>query len=175
MYKVKTSDPEKKYNESPNKLKILIVDDDDNARVSLKDIIKIRGHDVVTLDEGMKCVNRCSTDKFDIIFMDYHINDIDRDIGVLNGTDVTDMVHECFNVDSMVYAYTGDRTQDAVKHFKQSNMQGAFIKPVDPILMIEFMKIVETDRNDQGKLSKLAIKSKNFIYFVKRHTKNSPR
>lgn len=165
MYKVKTSDPCQRYNEDIRKLKLLIVDDDDNARESLNDILKARGHEVTSLDEGMKCVNRCSKNNFDIIFMDYHINDIDNEIGELNGTDVTKMVRDCFDVESLIYAYTGDNTSRAIKKFKDNKMKGAFIKPVDPLLVLEFLKIVEANKNDYVKLSRLAIKNKNFMYF----------
>lgn len=171
MYKVKTSDPEQKYKETNKKLKLLIVDDDDNARESLEVILKTRGHDVVALDEGMKCVNRCFDNKFDIIFMDYHINDIDNEIGELDGTDVTRMVRECFDVDSLIYAYTGDNTTYAINQFKENNMKGAFIKPVDPILIIEFLKIVEINKDDQAKLGRLSLKNKNFLYFDKKTQK----
>ena len=65
-------------------LKVLIVDDDKNSGESLRDIIKYRGHDVTLLDEGMKFVNRIggsdTSDTFDIIFMDYHTNEIEHDI-----------------------------------------------------------------------------------------------
>src|SRR5680860_1589995 len=105
MYKTEITDPELKYNDTKKTLKILIVDDDLNSRESLRDIIKTQGHDVTTLDEGMKCVNRCSQNDFDIIFMDYHINDLD---GELNGMDIAQMVKEYFDINVIIYAYTGD-------------------------------------------------------------------
>ena len=171
MYKVKTSNPSKKCNEKVKKLNLLIVDDDDNARASLEEILKIRGHNVTSLDEGMKCVNRCSDNKFDIIFMDYHINDIDHEIGKLDGTDVAVMVRDCFDVNSLIYAYTGDNTDNAIKQFKSNNMRGAFIKPIDPTLILEFLKIVEENKDDHVKLSRLSLKSKNFLYFDKQNKK----
>ena len=115
----------------------------------------------------MKCVNRCSENIFDIIFMDYHINDIDGEIGDLSGIDVTLMVREFFNNNSIVYAYTGDNTADAINDFKGNNMKGAFIKPVDPMLIDEFLQIVEKNIDDCAQLRKLAIKKKNFMYFSK--------
>jgi CheY-like chemotaxis protein len=164
MYKTKISDPDQKYIHSVKKLKILIVDDEDNSRNSLRDLIDSRGHLVTTLDEGMKCVNRCSEIKFDIIFMDYHINDPN---GELDGTDVVRMVRECFDNNSIIYAYTGDSTVKAINDFKKNNLKGALIKPVEPSLINEFFMIIENDTNldDTVQLSKLAIKRKNFMYF----------
>lgn len=170
MYKTKTADPEQKYVPEHRKLKVLIVDDDENSRESLKDIISSRGHSVTALDEGMKCVNRCSEFTFDIIFMDYHINELEGDmITELCGTDVTQMVRECFEVDTIIYAYTGDNSISAVNDFKKNNMKGAFIKPVTPGLMNEFFTIVEKNMDDITQLLKLSTKRKNFMYFGKKN------
>lgn len=165
MYITKIADPKKRYKNNNKKLNILIVDDDANSRDSLKDIIKVRGHHVVTLDEGLKCVNRCSENIFDMIFMDYHIGDLDGD---LVGTDVIRMVRECFDVDTIIYAYTGDDSIDAINNFKKNNMKGAFIKPVDASIINEFFSIIEKNMDDISQLSKLSLKKKNFKYFNKK-------
>lgn len=167
VYRSQVSDPDQRYKESGKKLNILIVDDDENSRDSLRDMIKMRGHNVTTLDEGMKCVNRCSQNKYDIIFMDYHIDDIDGDIGELSGTDVIRIVRDCFDVDSVIYAYTGDNTTKAIEDFKTNNMKGAFIKPVEPSLIADFLKSAEKNLDDSVQLRKLAMKKKNFLYFSK--------
>src|SRR5579872_2058650 len=100
MYKAKIFDPNQDYIIGNKSLNVLIVDDDENSRESLKEIIKTRGHKVITLDEGLKCVNRCAETTFDIIFMDYHIGDLD---GELNGTDIVQMIRECFDVNAYIY------------------------------------------------------------------------
>src|SRR5271156_2220316 len=115
MYKVNIGDCIGRCTHNINKLDILIVDDDELPRESLKDIIKVREHNVTTLDEGLKCVNRCYEKKYDIIFMDYHIKDMDDE---LNGVDITKLVKECFDNETMVYAYTGDSSTEAIKTFK---------------------------------------------------------
>lgn len=170
MYKTKTGNPAQKSLPVQKKLNILIVDDDENSRESLKDIISGRGHNVTTLDEGMKCVNRCSENTFDIIFMDYHINELEGDmITELCGTDVTQMVRECFNVETTIYAYTGDNSMSAINDFKKNRMKGAFIKPVTPGLMNEFFTIIEKEMDDIPQLLKLSLKRKNFMYFGKKN------
>lgn len=165
MYNTKISDPNQKYKDSIKRLNILIVDDDKASRESLADMIKTRGHNITTLDEGMKCVNRCSNNKYDIIFMDYHMGDIGNDLGELNGATVTQMVRDCFDINSIVYAYTGDNTQDAMNQFKANNMRGVFVKPVETSLITEFFKIVEKNMDDHIQLSKLALKRRNYIHF----------
>ena len=164
MYKVRLSDPMERYRDSEKKLNILIVDDDENSRESLRYILSSKGHNITTLDEGMKCVSRCSNIKFDLIFMDYHINDLD---GTITGTDITKMVKECFEIDTPIYAYTGDNSRDAINDFKRNNMKGAFIKPVNPSLIYNFLQINEEEENNNIYLPRLARKNKNFMYFGK--------
>jgi CheY-like chemotaxis protein len=165
MYSRKVSDPDLRSLENVKKLNILIVDDDDGSRESMKYIIERRGHKVTTLDEGMKCVNRCSENNFDIILMDYHINDLD---GELNGIDIIEIIRECFDIDALIYAYTGDNSMCAIEKFKNNNIKGAFIKPIEPSMINEFLTIVEKNIDDRILLSKLSIKRKNFLYFMKK-------
>jgi CheY-like chemotaxis protein len=164
MYNSKIFDPEQKYKQSFKRLNILIVDDDENSRYSLRDLIKIRGHNVITLDEGMKCVNRCSDNIFDIIFMDYHINDLE---GEVTGIEITNIIRDCFNNESIIYAYTGDNSTEAINEFKSNNMKGVFIKPIEPLLLNEFFMVIEKNIDDFKQLSKLSLKRKNFKYFGK--------
>jgi CheY-like chemotaxis protein len=95
-----TDDTASACKETRTGLKILIVDDDKNSGESLRDIIRYRGHSVTLLDEGMKFVNRMNEEEFDLIFMDYHTNEInpdareaDRTISMM-GDDDSDMVDD---------------------------------------------------------------------------------
>jgi CheY-like chemotaxis protein len=164
MYSIKTGDPLMNYKNAKKPLNILIVDDEDMSRDSLKDMIMLRKHNVTTLDEGMKCVNRCAKVRFDLIFMDYHINDLGGD---LDGTDIISMVKGSFDIDSLIFAYTGDSSTEALAQFKKNGMQGALIKPVDAKLLDQFMDLIEQYGNDSKKLSRLAMTNKNFYYFAK--------
>jgi len=165
MYKSHVSDPERGYNEYNKKLNILIVDDDTYSRESLQDIIKTRGHNVTALDEGMKCINRCSNQNYDIIFMDYHMDTLGEDLGEIDGATITNMLNECFEKDYIIYAYTGDNSAEAIKHFKDNNMKGVFVKPVEPSLIIDFLKIMESNTESNRMLTRLSMKNKNFMYF----------
>lgn len=165
MYKKNVGDPDQRYKNNIKKLNFLIVDDDQASRESLRDMLKTRGHNVTTLDEGMKCVNRCSEYKYDVIFMDYHMDNLGDGLGEIDGTTVTQIVRDCFDIDCIVYAYTGDNSLTAITQFKENNMKGAFVKPVEPSLITEFLKIIENNIDDQTQLYKLSMKRKNFMFF----------
>lgn len=142
-------------------LNILIVDDDVEASKYFAKILKMRGHNVATLDEGIRCVSRCLDNEYDIIFMDYHIDDI-------NGDEVTKIIKDDYSNTSMVFAYTGDKSDEAIKSFKESGMLGAIIKPIDMDLFSDIMNVLEKDINrlDRPRLKRISRRSRgNIVIF----------
>ena len=164
MYHTTISQPSHGYAVPPKPLNILIVDDDDHSRDLMKQLIESHGHQVTALDEGMKCINRCNECVFDLIFMDYHTNDLD---GEVNGADILGMARECFDIKSHVYAYTGDNTAESVEVFRKNDMKGVFVKPVSARLVDDFLTIIEKNMDNSSMLSRLAIRNRNFMYFGK--------
>ena len=132
-YRYKTSNT---YNKRI-KLNILIVDDDENASELFKEILELRGHNVVTLNEGVRCISNIQTQKYDLIFLDYHIGDID-------GVDLADFIKDIFKSNALIFAYTGDNSSTAVTKFKETGMNGALIKPIDCDLIDKIMNLIET-------------------------------
>ena len=124
------------------KLNILIVDDDINSLNLFKEILELRGHNVVTLDEGMKCISKCINNTYDIIFVDYHIGDI-------NGVELTDCLKDVLHTESIIFAYTGDNSQEAIDKFKNIGMKGAIIKPIDLNIIDNIINQFETN-NDKS-------------------------
>jgi len=149
------------------KLKILIVDDDDNASELFKDILELRGHNVITLNEGVSCISNIQRNQYDLIFLDYHIGDID-------GVDLADFIRDIFKSNALIFAYTGDNSLSAVNKFKQNGMNGALIKPIDYNLINTIMTLIENtnkintgtiNKEIIGKLEKINDKSLICFYF----------
>lgn len=129
------------------KLNILIVDDDTKSSELFKEILELNGYNVNTLDEGMKCISRCMTDKYDIIFLDYHIGDID-------GADLADCLKDVLKTKSLIYAYTGDSNPDIIKKCQDIGMNGALIKPININLINNIMKTIEQNvENNNNKFN----------------------
>lgn len=110
-------------------LNILIVDDDNNNAENLKTILNIRGHNVKIVDDGMRCITHCKdADKnYDIVFLDYHLDDLD-------GAKVADIIknnEDNGNKKTLIFAYTGDNSSEAIEEFKKAGMDGVIIKPMD--------------------------------------------
>ena len=105
-------------------LNILIVDDDIHSSELFKEILESRGHNVKTLDEGVKCLSNCIKNKYDIIFLDYHIGDLD-------GVELADCLKDVLKSKSNIYAYTGDSDPLIMKKCREIGMNGAIIKPIN--------------------------------------------
>jgi len=122
------------------KLNILIVDDDINSSDLFKEILELRGHNVTTLDEGVKCISKCLNSNYDIIFLDYHIGDID-------GVELADCLKDVLKIKSCIYAYTGDNNQKTIDKFKNIGMNGVLIKPININNINNILIDLETKKN----------------------------
>lgn len=125
------------------KLNILIVDDDTSSSDLFKEILELRGHNVTTLDEGVKCISKCLNSNFDIIFLDYHIGDID-------GVELTDCLKDVLKIKSSIYAYTGDNNQKTIDKFKNIGMHGVLIKPININNINNILINLETNKNNNN-------------------------
>jgi len=134
-----------------NKLNILIVDDDTNSSELFKEILELHGHTVTTLDEGVKCISKCLKNKFDIIFLDYHIGDID-------GVELADCLKDILKTESQIYAYTGDNNPSSIQKFKDVGMNGVFFKPININIINNFISLFTTNK-------KINKQSNSVIYF----------
>lgn len=115
---------------------ILIVDDDVDVARTLKTLLELRGHHITIVDDGLRCITHCRDRErhYDIVFMDYHMEGLD-------GAEVAEIVKSgdaLHDKKTLIFAYTGDNSQDALTEFKQAGMDGAIIKPVD-IASIELL------------------------------------
>lgn len=157
MYKNKIS--ERYIYNKKKSLNILIVDDDSDCSNLFMKILELRGHKVDLINEGIRCVSKCYNTNYDIIFMDYHIEDID-------GDQISLIIREDLNNKSNIFAYTGDKSLNAINTFKNSGMDGALYKPIDINLLNDIMNIFEDDQDDLDKesLYRLSKKSKGNIF-----------
>lgn len=115
-----------KLAESVNRknMNILIVDDDLEGAECLKEILELHGHRVNIIDDAVRCITLCQNNKYDIVFMDYHMQGLD-------GTQLTVILKDQKVGKTVIFAYTGDNSKSAIVQFKEAGMNGAIIKPVD--------------------------------------------
>jgi CheY-like chemotaxis protein len=115
-----------KLTEPTNKknMNILIVDDDIMGAECLKEILELHNHTVNIIDDAIRCITLCQNNKYDIVFMDYHMEGLD-------GAQITMLLKDQKIGKTIIFAYTGDNSNAAIKQFKETGMNGAIIKPID--------------------------------------------
>lgn len=148
----KTSNKNKKFLEK-RQFKILIVDDDSYVASTLATILQQRGHNVTYLSEGASCIGKCQDNKYDIIFLDFHLGD-------MSGVDVADILKDVLKLSSIIFAFTGDDSAHALSQFKNIGMTGAIIKPVDASIIDRLMSSLEDRRELDTRIVK-SITTKN--------------
>jgi CheY-like chemotaxis protein len=121
-------------------LNILIVDDDTTSSELFKELLELHGHTVKTLDEGVKCLSNCMKNTYDIIFLDYHIGDLD-------GAELADCLKDVLHSKSIIYAYTGDSDPNIIKKCKDIGMDGAIIKPLNIHNINKILSDIEQKNN----------------------------
>lgn len=137
---------------------ILIADDDTKIAVDLQSILNLRGHNVYTVDDGIGCISKCKNTEnyYDIIFLDYHMDGLD-------GAQVAEIVKDD-GKKTLVFAYTGDNSDKALRDFKTAGMDGAIIKPID-IKGIDMLmnKLENSSFIDKATINNLSRKSEKSI------------
>ena len=56
-------------------VKILVVDDDNNLRETLSELLEIEGYDVYQAGSAKECMTLVTNDFFNVILMDYNLVD----------------------------------------------------------------------------------------------------
>ena len=116
--------------------KILIVDDDVNMAEMLKDFLFQRGHRVSVVNESITCIGKCQNNFYDIIFVDFYMKN-------LNGVELVDIIKNACQNKSLIFAFTGNDSSDALSQFKNVGMNGAIIKPINIDILEKFMNSLE--------------------------------
>jgi len=152
-YKNRNTNYEKKYN-------ILIVDDDVYLSNILKLILDERGHKVDTTSDEIECISKCMNKKYDIIFIDYHMN-------IMTGVEVTSVLKNICNNDIKIFVFTEDDSIKAMNEFKKCKMNGAIMKPIKTNIITKIIDLLEKE-NKINKTYKLEfdadIKREVFIF-----------
>lgn len=138
---------------SINQFNILVVDDDNFIAESLSDILSDRGHMVTIANESMSCIGKCQYIDFDIIFMDFHLEDYD-------GANTTDLLKNVCNNKSIVFGFTGDDSKTTISEFMKMGVDGAIIKPIDIDLINKLMTTLETRNEFDKSILKNILKNK---------------
>ena len=104
-------------------VKILVVDDDNNLRETLVDLLEIEGYKVYQAGTAAECLEICASEFFQIILMDYNLPD-------KNGMDLIREIRS-FNQDSQIIMITAYASLGAIMEAMQESVYDFLMKPVD--------------------------------------------
>lgn len=106
---------ETQYN-TKKKLDILIVDSNTQSSELFKKLLELRGHNVKSLNDGISCITNCQHNKYDVIFIDNHISDIDRD-------QLVDFLKDIYKIKSLIFAYQNNNNDLNLLNLLMENLE----------------------------------------------------
>lgn len=106
-----------------NPIKILVVDDDNNLRETLVDLLEIEGYRVYQASTAAECLEICAHEFFNVILMDYNLPDD-------TGMDLIRKIRS-FNQDTQIVMITAYASLNAIMEAMQESVYDFLIKPVD--------------------------------------------
>ena len=104
-------------------VKILVVDDDNNLRETLADLLEIEGYKVYQAGNGQECVDLISSEFFNLILMDYNLPDE-------TGLDLVRKIRG-FNQETQIVMITAYASLNSIMEAMKESVYDFLIKPVD--------------------------------------------
>lgn len=104
-------------------VKILVVDDDNNLRETLVDLLEIEGYKVYQAGTARECLEICSGEFFNLILMDYNLPDE-------KGVDLIRKIRS-FNQETQIIMITAYASLNAIMGAMQESVYDFLMKPVD--------------------------------------------
>lgn len=111
-------------------IKVLVVDDTAINLMLMKKIISTYGCEVDTAGSGEEALKLLTENKYDIVFMDYLMPQMD-------GVETTQNIRK--NSDVPVVAITGDTSDEVQELFKNAGINDFVEKPVPPDVVKEML------------------------------------
>jgi PAS domain S-box-containing protein len=116
--------------------KILVVDDNPLSRRLTQLVVEKEGHQVLLADGGVAALALLEGEQPDLVLMDLQMPD-------LNGAQTTHAIRQREQVSGRhlpIVALTADPLPAAYQYSLNAGMDGCLIKPVQPVLLREFME-----------------------------------
>ncbi len=118
--------------------KVLLIDDKENVRVTLRDIFQNEGYTVVVATTGEKALEIIDKEKPDLVLLDTELDTVVAQS--MNGFEVCRQIKQVRKLSIKVIVYTGTLGMiDAVKA-RRMGADDYIIKGEDPAILVEAVK-----------------------------------
>ncbi len=119
-------------------LKILIVDDEENLRETLADIMHLEGYVTTMAEDGVRAVEAVKKERFDIILMDFKMSG-------MNGVEAFRNIKK-IQGDARVLFVTAYYNEKLVKEAIQECAMGVCHKPLDIEKLLNDIRVVSSGK-----------------------------
>ena len=114
--------------------KILIVDDNVDVNLVMKEILSMHGFEVVAVDDGEKALKLLKKQKFDLVLLDIVMKHMD-------GLTVLKKIKESLKLLSVPVIMVTGKDQDTIKQEAAADYcEDYLVKPVSPKVLVERVK-----------------------------------
>ena len=118
--------------------KILLVDDRENVRVTLRDIFENEGYTVVAFDTGEKALDMIDKEKPDLVLLDTELDTVVPKS--MNGFEVCRQIKQVRKLSIKVIVYTGTLGMIDAVRARSMGADDYIIKGEDPAMLVEAVK-----------------------------------
>lgn len=139
--------------ESSEKIKILVIDDEEETRLLLKKNLERQGYCVMTAAEGEEGLEKIKEHDIEIIFCDIVMPG-------LNGIDFLKKVRHC-NLAAQVIMMTGKASLDSCVEAVEYGACGYLIKPLEVKDLIDMVLVAERNIEEEKEMLKKVISKLN--------------
>ena len=114
--------------------KILLVDDDADLRLLLESALRILKYEIEGVDGGLAAINRANQEKFALIFMDWHMPDLD-------GFEASRRIWEqsSLNRDTKIIVFTSSDTPGEISQCLEHGFADVLSKSFEMQRLVELM------------------------------------
>ncbi|MFO7278252.1 MAG: response regulator [Pseudomonadota bacterium] len=116
-----------------NGRRILVVDDNQDAALTLALVLELEGHDVRVSHSGEEAVLQASTFRPDIIFMDIALPNID------GWQAAREIRSRPWGRDITILALSGYSAPEDRQRSAEAGMDGHLVKPIDPLDLVRII------------------------------------
>jgi CheY-like chemotaxis protein len=117
--------------------KLLVVDDNEMNLKVFAGLLKKTKINITTALSGFECLELIKKEKFDIIFLDHMMPDMD---GIQTLHEIRKLGDSSKNADTPVYALTANNFADAAAMYENEGFMGYVSKPIVPRKLEELIK-----------------------------------
>ncbi|MDH5391923.1 MAG: ATP-binding protein [Gammaproteobacteria bacterium] len=107
----------------PEKLKVLVVEDDNISRVAVRALLSGHGHAVVVAENGQQAIECLQKENFDVVLMDIHMP-------VVNGVEATQVIKQQGLTSAPIIGMTASVMNDEKESYFEAGMDALVEKPI---------------------------------------------